>query len=74
MTRSASAARSGGTPAKWGRIVDVTGEARDQAKIAFHAAVAPKATPRDVRALRLDQPTQDSAATVEIATVAHPAI
>jgi len=64
----------GRDPAKWGRIVDVTGEARDQAKIAFHAAVAPKATPRDVRALRLDQPAQDSSATVEIATVAHPAI
>ena len=64
----------GRDPAKWGRIVDVTGEARDQAKIAFHAAVAPKATPRDVRALRLDGPPEDATQTVEIATVARPAI
>ena len=40
VTRSASAARSGGPRRTWGWIVDVTGEARDQAKIAFHAAVA----------------------------------
>jgi hypothetical protein len=62
-----------GDPATWGRIVDVTGEAREQARIAYYAAVAPRATPKEAKALRLDEgpPTPP---TVEVATVAHPAI
>lgn len=64
----------GRSPANWGRLVDVSGEARDQAKIAFHAAVAPRATPREVRALRLDQEPEPPGPAVETATVARPAI
>jgi hypothetical protein len=62
-----------GNPSRWGRIVDVSGEARDQARIAFHAAVAPRATPKEAKALRLDE-APDTPPAVEIATVAHPAI
>jgi len=64
----------GRNPSKWGRIVDVSGEARDQARIAFHAAVAPRATPREARTLRLDQPPAQPVPAVETATVARPAI
>jgi hypothetical protein len=57
----------------WGRIVDVTGEARDQARIAFYAAVAPRATPKEAKALRLEEPP-DTPRAVEVATVVRPAI
>ena len=64
----------GKSPAQWGRVVDVSGEAREQAKMAFHAAVAPRATPQEVRTMRLDQEPEPSAPAVAVATVAHPAI
>lgn len=60
-------------PSTWGRIVDVTGEARDEARIAFHAAVAPRPTPKEARTLRLETPPEP-APPPPIATVAHPAI
>jgi hypothetical protein len=62
-----------GDPSAWGRIVDVSGEARDQARIAYYAAVAPRATPKEAKALMLDG-GPDAPPTVEIATVARPAI
>jgi hypothetical protein len=63
-----------GDPSGWGRIVDVTGDARDQARIAFYAAVAPRATPRELKALALDQRPDEPPPPVDVATVAHPAI
>lgn len=43
-------------PSEWPQIVDVTSFARAQAKTAFHAAVAPKATLQEARAIKLDTP------------------
>ncbi len=65
--------RVNGDPSTWGRIIDVTGEARDQARIAYYAAVAPRASEKEARALRLEQGAAPEP-TVEVATIAHPAI
>ena len=53
--------------------MNMPGEARDQARIAYYAAVAPRASEKEARALRLEQgPAPEP--TVEVATIAHPAI
>jgi hypothetical protein len=44
------------SPSEWPRVVDVTSFARAEAKMAFHAAVAPKATAQEAKALELDAP------------------
>ena len=44
------------SPAKWPETVDVTALARSHAKMAFHAAVAPKKTAQEARSVKLETP------------------
>jgi len=63
------------SPSKWPQIVDVTSFARAHAKIAFHAAVAPRTTVREAKALKLDSPPPAPEVPVpEAANVALPAV